>query len=205
MQSEDEISAKKWGYEVDKKNPLKVYLSSLSAIKLDAKSEGIEKGDKKSMMILLGISALILILSGINLINLKTAQAAQRAKEVGVRKVIGSTQSKLIFQFLLETFIICFAAYILAFAMVELLLPSFNEFLDKDIKLNNIDIFVYTGLLLIAFSLVSGLIPALYLSNFKPINTLKGNFVRSRHGVWLRNSILTLQLIISSFFLLFAL
>lgn len=202
MREQDEISAKKWGYETDKKNPLKVYLSPLETIKLDAKSDGINKGDKKSIMILLGISALILLLSGINLINLKTAQAAQRAKEVGVKKVIGSSKSKLVFQFLMETFIICFVAYILAFAMVELLLPSYNKFLNKDIQLKNISLFIYTGLLLIVFSLVSGLIPALYLSNFKPINTLKGNFARSRHGIWLRNSILTLQLIISSFFII---
>ncbi|HEX7869427.1 MAG TPA: FtsX-like permease family protein, partial [Chryseobacterium sp.] len=186
----------------DEKNAAKVYLTPLSKMKLDAKSEGINKGDKKSIMILLGLSALILVLSGINLINLKTAQASQRAKEVGVRKVVGSSKSKLIFQFLLETFMICFVAYIIAFAMVELVLPSYNKFLGKEIKLNDTNLFIYSGLLLIVFSLISGLIPALYLANFKPINTLKGNFSRSRHGVWLRNSILTLQLIISSFFII---
>lgn len=202
MQEQDEISAKKWGYEIDKKNPPRTYLLPIAKIKLDARSEGINKGDKKSIMILMGLSTLILLLSGINLINLKTAQASQRAKEVGVRKAIGSSKSRLVLQFLLETFMICFVAYILAFAMVELLLPSYNKFLGKEIKLDDISLFIYTGLLLIIFSLISGLIPALYLSNFKPINTLKGNFARSRQGVWLRNSILTLQLIISSFFII---
>ncbi|AYN02534.1 ABC transporter permease [Chryseobacterium sp. 3008163] len=199
---QEKISSEKWGEKYDKKNSPKVYLTPISKMKLDAKSEGIDKGDKKSIIILLGLSALILLLSGINLINLKTAQASQRAKEVGVRKVVGSTKSKLILQFLLETFIICFTAYILAFAMVELLLPSYNKFLGKEIKLNDTNLFIYSGLLLIVFSLISGLIPALYLSNFKPINTLKGNFSRSRNRVWLRNSILTLQLIISSFFII---
>lgn len=202
MQEQDEISAKKWGYTIDKKNPTMVYLTPISKMKLDAKSEGINKGDKKSIMILLGLSALILLLSGINLINLKTAQASQRAKEVGVRKVVGSSKSKLILQFLLETFMICFVAYIVAFAMVELFLPSYNKFLGKEIRLNDFRLFLYTGLLLITFSLIAGLIPALYLSNFKPINTLKGNFARSESGIWLRNSILTLQLIISSFFII---
>ncbi|MCX8525617.1 ABC transporter permease [Chryseobacterium formosus] len=199
---QEKISSEKWGEKYDEKNAAKVYLTPLSKMKLDAKSEGIDKGDKKSIMILLGLSALILVLSGINLINLKTAQASQRAKEVGVRKVVGSSNSKLIFQFLLETFMICFVAYIIAFAMVELVLPSYNKFLGKEIKLNDTNLFIYSGLLLIVFSLISGLIPALYLANFKPINTLKGNFSRSRHGVWLRNSILTLQLIISSFFII---
>uniref|UniRef100_A0AAU6WVY2 FtsX-like permease family protein n=1 Tax=Chryseobacterium endophyticum TaxID=1854762 RepID=A0AAU6WVY2_9FLAO len=179
-----------------------VYLTPINKMKLDARSDGISKGDKKSIMILMGLSVLILALSGINLINLKTAQASQRAKEVGVRKVVGSSKTALVLQFLLETFMICLVAYVVAFAMVELLLPSYNKFLSKDIKLIDPNLFVYTGLLLIVFSLISGLIPALYLSNFKPINTLKGNFARSKNGVWLRNGILTLQLIISSFFII---
>ncbi len=202
MQEEEEISSKKYGYTLDKKNSTTVYLTPISKMKLDAKSDGINKGDKKSIMILLGLSVLILALSGINLINLKTAQASQRAKEVGVRKVAGSSKVELVLQFLLETFMLGFVAYIVAFAMVELLLPNFNNFLDKQIKLNDPGIFIYSGLLLVIFSLISGLIPALYLSNFKPINTLKGNFARSKSGVWLRNSILTLQLIISSFFII---
>ncbi|MDP9956685.1 putative ABC transport system permease protein [Epilithonimonas hungarica] len=200
--AQEKILSEKWGEKYDEKNTAKVYLTPISKMKLEAKSEGVEKGDKKSIMILLSLSALILLLSGINLINLKTAQASQRAKEVGVRKVVGSTKSKLVLQFLLETFMICLVAYIVAFAMVELLLPTYNKFLNKEIKLNDPSLFIYTGLLLIVFSLISGLIPALYLANFKPINTLKGNFARSRHGIWLRNSILTLQLIISSFFII---
>ena len=167
MQQQDEISAKKWGYAVDKKNPPMVYLTPISKMKLDSKSDGINRGDKKSILILMGLSALILLLSGINLINLKTAQASQRAKEVGVRKAVGSSKAKLVLQFLLETFMICLAAYIIAFAMVELSLPSYNKFLNKQIKLNDPRLFIYTGLLLIIFSLISGLIPAVYLSNFE--------------------------------------
>lgn len=202
QQYHEEILSKKWGNEVNKKDLTKVYLTPLPKIKLQAKGEGISKGDNRSIRILLGLSALILILSGINLINLKTAQASQRAKEVGVRKVVGSTKSKLVLQFLLETFMICFAAYILALALLELLLPSYNHFLGKDIKLNDPKIFIYTAALLVIYALVSGLVPALYISNFKPINTLKGNFSRSRSGILLRNFILTLQLIISSFFII---
>ncbi|AZI56358.1 ABC transporter permease [Epilithonimonas vandammei] len=202
MAEQEKIATESWGEKYDATKKAEVLLTPLSKMKLDAKSEGVSKGDKKSIMILLSLSALILLLSGINLINLKTAQASQRAKEVGVRKVVGSSKSKLVLQFLLETFMICFVAYIVAFAMVEFLLPSYNKFLSKEIKLNDPNLFIYTGLLLIVFSLISGLIPALYLSNFKPINTLKGNFARSKSGVWLRNSILTLQLVISSFFII---
>ena len=198
----EKIETLAWGEKYDEKDKSKVYLTPITKMKLEAKSEGIDKGDKKSIMILLGLSALILLLSGINLINLKTAQASQRAKEVGVRKAIGSSKSKIIAQFLLENLIICLVAYIIAFASIELLLPSYNKFLGKEILLNDYRIFIYSGVLLLVFALISGVIPAMYLSNFKPINTLKGNFARSKSGVWLRNSILSLQLIISSFFII---
>ncbi len=198
----EKIEAQAWGQKYNEKDKTNVHLTPISTMKLDAKSEGVDKGDKKSIMILLGLSALILLLSGINLVNLKTAQASQRAKEVGIRKAIGSSKSKIIAQFLLENLIICLVAYIIAFASIELLLPSYNKFLGKEILLNDYRIFIYSGVLLLVFALISGVIPAMYLSNFKPINTLKGNFARSKSGVWLRNSILTLQLIISSFFII---
>jgi len=202
MAAQEKMAMEKWGEKYDEKNHTEIILTPISKMKLDAISEGVDKGDKKSIMILLGLSALILILSGINLINLKTAQSAQRAKEVGVRKAIGSSKSKLLFQFLLENFIICGVSLFLAFSFLELLLPSYNKFLGKEMTLNNPMFFVYSGLFLLIFAFLSGIIPALYLSNFKPINTLKGNFSRSKHGIWLRNSILTLQLIISSFFII---
>lgn len=198
--SQEKISAKKYGWDIGFET--KALLTNVKNIKLDAKSSGIDKGDKKSLQILMSLSSLLLILSCINLINLKTAQASQRAKEVGVRKVIGSTKSKLILQFLLETFMICLVAYILAFAIVELTLPFYNKFLGKSIKLNDYRIFAGSGIILILIAFLSGIIPSLYLSNFKPINTLKGNFSRSKHGIWLRNSILGLQLMISSFFII---
>jgi putative ABC transport system permease protein len=145
------------GRKNDEKEKSKVYLTPITKMKLEAKSEGIDKGDKKSIMILLGLSALILLLSGINLVNLKTAQASQRAKEVGVRKAIGSSKSKIIAQFLLENLIICLVAYIIAFASIELLLPSYNKFLGKQIQLNDYRIFIYSGVLLLVFALISGL------------------------------------------------
>ena len=153
-------------------------------------------------MILFTLSVLIVILSAINFINLKTAQASQRAKEIGVRKAIGSTKTDLVLQFLMETFLICMASYLLALALTELLLPSFNKFYDKQMAMSDWRIYFYSFAMVLMVTLISGLIPATYLSNFKAIETLKGNFARSKHGVWLRNGILTLQLVISSFFII---
>lgn len=177
-------------------------LTPLDQMKLHGKAYWFGTGDLKTMMILFTLSVLILILSAINFINLKTAQASQRAKEIGVRKAIGSSKSKLVLQFLLETFVICFASYILALALTEILLPSFNKFFDKQIVMNDWRIYFYSFTMVLLIALISGLIPAIYLANFKAIETLKGNFARSRHGIWLRNGILTLQLIISSFFII---
>ncbi|OPB88789.1 ABC transporter permease [Elizabethkingia ursingii] len=201
MSVEERKSSEKDGEKYDEKDKTIVSLVPLNAMKLDAKSDGIEKGDKRSILILLGLSTLILTLSGINLINLKTAQASQRAKEVGVRKAIGDSRLGVILQFLFENAIICIVAYLLSFVAIEFLLPSYNKFLGKEISMDNTNVIIYSALLLLLFIFLSGIIPALYLSNFQPINTLKGNFSRSKHGVWLRNSILTLQLIISSFFI----
>lgn len=177
-------------------------LTPLDQMKLHGKAYWFGTGDLKTMIILFTLSVLIVILSAINFINLKTAQASQRAKEIGVRKAIGSTKSSLILQFLLETFMICIVSYLLSLALTEILLPSFNKFFNKEIVMDDWHIYFYSFTMVLAVTLISGLIPATYLSNFKAIETLKGNFARSKHGIWLRNGILTLQLIISSFFII---
>lgn len=187
---------------LDLYGPTDSVLTPLDEIKLHAKASWFGPPDFKTLMILFTLSVLIVILSAINFINLKTAQASQRAKEIGVRKAIGSTKTNLVFQFLMETFLICMASYLLALALTELLLPSFNKFYDKEMVMNDWHIYFYSFSMVLMVTLISGLIPATYLSNFKAIETLKGNFARSKHGVWLRNGILTLQLIISSFFII---
>ena len=187
---------------LDLYGPNDCLLTPIDKMKLHAKASWFGGGDFKTIMILFTLSVLIVILSSINFINLKTAQASQRAKEVGVRKAIGTTRFSLILQFLLETLVICFMSYFLALSLTELLLPTFNKFFGKEIKMNDWHIYFYSFAMVMLVTLISGLIPAIYLSNFKSIETLKGNFARSKHGVWLRNGILTLQLMISSFFII---
>lgn len=200
------INAKEGGITpqqyIDTYGPNDSLLTPLYNMKLHAESTWFGKPDFKSILILFTLSVLIVILSAINFINLKTAQASQRAKEIGVRKAIGSTKSSLVVQFLLETFLICIVAYVFSLALTELLLSSFNKFFNKEIVMDNWHIYFYSFAMVSLVTVISGLIPALYLSNFKAIETLKGNFARSKHGVWLRNGILTVQLIISSFFII---
>lgn len=187
---------------LDLYGPTGSLFTPLDEVRLHAKASWFGVPDFKTIMILFTLSVLIVVLSAINFINLKTAQASQRAKEIGVRKAIGSTKFNLIVQFLLETFVLCIASYLLSLALTELLLPAFNKFFDKEMKMNDWHIYFYSFVMVIMVTLISGLIPAMYLSNFKAIETLKGNFARSKHGIWLRNGILTLQLIISSFFII---
>lgn len=206
LQLKAELGAKGSGMTaqqyMDLYGPDDLLLTPLDDLKLHAKASWFGTGDFKIIMILFTLSVLIVILSAINFINLKTAEASQRAKEVGVRKAIGGTKFSLMMQFFLETFMICLLSYMLALALTELLLPSFNKFFNKEIRLSDWHIFTYSFLMMVIVTLLSGLIPAFYLSSFKAIETLKGNFSRSRHGVWLRNGILTLQLVISSFFII---
>lgn len=187
---------------LDMYGPTDSVFTPLDEVKLHAKASWFGTPDFKTIMILFTLSVLIVVLSAINFINLKTAQASQRAKEIGVRKAIGSTRSNLIVQFLLETFVICIASYLLSLALTEILLPGFNKFFGKEMKMDDWHIYFYSFVMVIMVTVISGLIPAMYLSNFKAIETLKGNFARSKHGIWLRNGILTLQLIISSFFII---
>lgn len=200
------IGAKQAGISMEeymnKYGPNDVLLIALDKIKLHSEASWFGKGDFKTILILFSLSVLILILSAINIINLKTAQASQRAKEVGVRKAVGSTKGALILQFLLESFIICFGAFIFSLVATELVLPSYNKFIGKEMRLDNPMVIFYAVLMVVVVGIIAGLLPALYLSNFKAIETLKGNFARSKHGTWLRNGILTLQLIISSFFMI---
>ncbi|MGI9526620.1 MAG: ABC transporter permease [Weeksellaceae bacterium] len=182
--------------------PNDVEFTPIAKTNLHSKAALFKKTPIKTLRILLSIALIILSLSAFNVINLKTAQASQRAKEVGVRKAIGADKKDLIIQFLLESFIICLFSFLLSLLLLELILPAFNQFMGKEMVIWQRDFFIYAFLVLLLISLIAGLFPALYISNFKPIATLKGNFSRSKNGIWLRNTILSLQIIISSFFII---
>jgi putative ABC transport system permease protein len=158
---------------IDTYGPTDTLLTPLDKIKLHSESTWFGKPDFKSLMILFTLSVLIVILSAINFINLKTAQASQRAKEI--KKSDWKYKISLVLQFLMETFLICFASYLLSLALTEILLPSLNKFYNKEIVMNDWHIYFYSLVMVVLVTVISGLIPALYLSNFKAIETLKGN------------------------------
>ena len=159
-------------------------------------------GNLQLIFIMFGLSGLILILSIVNFINLTTANAIKRAKEIGVRKALGATKSNIINQFLTETAILTLFALLLTCVSVEIILPYFNEFMNVELKLDSGKMFLRLLVIATIISLTAGIIPAMYLSNFQAIYVLKGVFARSKKGILLRNGMLFLQFTIASFFMI---
>jgi len=155
---------------------------------------------------LLAVAAFLLILGCINFINLTTAQASQRAKEIGIRKTMGSTKQQLIFQFLSETFLLTFCATILSIVITPLLLKAFSGFIPKDLHFSlQPDMIAFLAVLVIVVSLLSGFYPALVLSSFKPVMVLK-NQIASYSGktrnLWLRKTLTISQFVIAQIFII---
>ena len=166
----------------------------------DAGPEG--SGNYKLIMVLLSLSILLILISCVNFINLSTASASQRAKEVGVKKTLGLVKLTLIKQYVLETFIQVCVGLLLAFVVVEFLLPHFNLFLYKELSLFNGNVIRIVITVAFVIALVVGIVPALYLANFESSEVLKGNFSRSKKGTYLRHVMLSVQFLISGFFLI---
>ncbi|MBN7815975.1 FtsX-like permease family protein [Algoriphagus pacificus] len=130
--------------------------------------------------ILLGtIGLFILLLAVFNYINLSVLMASKRLKEIGVRKVIGSKRSQLVFQFLSENLLVCFFAIFLGCLLAGFIfLPGFNDIASKNLQIDlfrDKKIWIFLGAMLLIVTLITGLYPATYLSSFKPIRILKGN------------------------------
>ncbi len=162
-------------------------------------------GNLKLLYIMGGLSILILVLSLVNYINLATASAIKRAKEVGVRKIVGASKNQIIAQFIFETAIIVTLAILFALAIVELSLPYYNNFLNKTLTMNGSDFYLQLFLIFGLVIIFAGIFPAIYISNFETLKVLKGNFSRSKSGIWIRNSMLIFQFGIAAFFIIGAL
>ena len=161
---------------------------------------GVNTGGLIDYVWLFGIIGIfVLILACINFMNLSTARSEKRAKEVGVRKAIGSDRGQLITQFMSESMLVAFFALILSLLLVELVLPSFNQIADK--KMTVLWNYPWFWLILVGFSVLTGLIagsyPALYLSSFQPVKVLKGTFKVGRFASVPRKVLVVFQFTVS--------
>ena len=181
-----------------KGNSLGFALQPLSSIHLhSATNNELEPGgNAKYVYIFAGVALFLLIVACINFINLSTAGASKRAKEVGIRKVSGSGRFQLIGQFLSESVLTTLFALVVAIVIIQLALPTFNTISGKHLSFDIKTIIGLIGLGLVV-GIVSGIYPAFYLSSFKPIAVLKGKFAVSHKSFGLRSSLVVFQFFIS--------
>lgn len=145
------------------------------------------------------ISGFILVIACINFVNLATARSVERAKEVGLRKVAGSSRFRLILQFLTESLVISFLSLVIAFVLVQLALPLFNNLTQKQLLFNLLDM-TQVGFFIgfaVLVGLLAGLYPAFYISSLNPVEVLKGNFKSTGKGLLLRNGLVAFQFAVS--------
>jgi len=156
-------------------------------------------GNRQYVNIFFIVAIFILIVACINFMNLATARSARRAKEVGLRKVVGAVRGQIIRQFLGEALLISFFALLLAIALVGLSLPLFNQLANKDLSLRLWDGKLLLTLVCISIGtgLVAGSYPALFLSGFQPVKVLKGNLRTLGGNLLFRNGLVITQFVVS--------
>jgi putative ABC transport system permease protein len=187
---------------VSQGNVYRFYLQKLTDIHLDNTVEGQFKAptDPKYLIIFASIAILIVVIAAINFMNLATAQASRRAKEVGIKKIGGSTRGMLITQFLTESFILVFIALIFALLIIKLSLPYFNDLLGTKLELGLFAAW-YTIPALLLFTLLVGIMsgsyPAFFLSSFSPYEVLKGSARNSSSNGKLRRVLVVFQFAVS--------
>jgi putative ABC transport system permease protein len=200
----DEKKAQAWNTPLEdflKEKEARMILENLGDLHLFSKEH---QGTGANTVFILSLLAfLILIISGINFINLSISGAAQRAKEVAIRKTLGTPKTKVVKQFVYEVFLQCIVAILIAIALVEVLLPQFNTLMGTELSLFSPynKWFLALGVVAILV-LIAGIFPGLYLSNFNPVKVLKGDFGRSKSGKHLKKTMLIVQFGISAIFLI---
>jgi putative ABC transport system permease protein len=161
--------------------------------------DGLPHGDRRFIWLFGAVALFIVLIASINFINLSTARSANRAKEVGLRKTVGSHRSHLISQFLTESFLFTFLAFVIGIILAWITLPYFNVLASKTIAFPWgvwwLLPAIAAGVLLIG--LISGVYPAFYLSSFKPINVLKGNVSRGSKSASARSALVVFQFTVS--------
>jgi predicted permease len=206
----DGLYAKYKPKDPDDKSTTAYLLQPLSDIHFngDYNTFGKARANKPTLYGLLTIAVFLLLLGCINFINLTTAQAAQRAKEIGIRKTMGSSRRQLIVQFLSETFLLTVVATILSVILIPLILKAFSGFIPTDLHFSLIEqptIVLFLVILTIVVTLLSGFYPAMVLSGFKPVLVLKNvaySGTATTRGALLRRSLTVSQFVIAQVFVM---
>ena len=179
-----------------------IHLQPLTSIHLHSNMVGElgVNGDITYIYVFAGVAVFILLIACFNFTNLSTARSLARAKEVGLRKVVGAERKQLLSQFLGETTVFALISLILAIVIAYLILPVFNRLSDRELHMdfgNNYSLVIVLILLVVGVGLVAGSYPAAILSAFKPAEVLKGKFSKGSKGVSFRKLLVTLQFMVS--------
>lgn len=158
------------------------------------------QGKKEYIALFIIVGLFLLTIACINYMNMATARSAKRAKEVGLRKVVGAQKKQIILQFLIESVIITFIALFFAFIIVELVLPVFNQFAGTKLQIGlNTPWFLYLGIFFVTFivGILSGSYPAFFLSSFQPAIVIKGEITKGNKGKLIREILVIFQFTLS--------
>lgn len=180
-------AAKKVSYQMQAVTDIHLYNGNIY--------DDLNHGDIRFVWLFSAVAGFILLIASINFINLSTAKSANRALEVGLRKTVGSSRNCLINQFLTESFLYSLVSFIVALAFASIMLPYFNTLSDKSLTLPFAEWWflpILFGICLM-LGILAGLYPAVYLSSFKPIETLKGNLSAGSKSSRLRSSLVVFQ------------
>jgi ABC-type antimicrobial peptide transport system permease subunit len=191
---------KKVNEQLAKKKPA-LFLQPMSNWHLRSEfKNGVNTGGAIQYVWMFGIiGVFVLLLACINFMNLSTARSEKRAKEVGIRKAVGSLRKQLIFQFFSESFLTVIFSFILALLLAQLLLPFFNTVADKQMSIfwSNIYFWMISIGFIIFTALIAGSYPAFYLSSFRPVKVLKGTFKAGRFAAVPRRVLVVVQFTVS--------
>ena len=177
-----------------------LFLEPMKDVYLHSTRNGSNTGNINNVYIFSVVAVFILLIACINFVNLTTARSTERAKEVGIRKVVGAARTQLARQFIGESIILCLIAFVLSVIVSSLLLPLFNQLSGKTISngiFQNLPYLLLLFLASICIGLLAGIYPALVLSSFKPVIVLKGRFATGARGILLRKALVVAQFSIS--------
>lgn len=161
--------------------------------------DNVKHGNKKMVFIFMSIAILILVIACINFINLATARATDRLKEVGLRKVLGAVRGQLVSQFIMESVLYAIIACILSGILLQLIMPAYTNLLGYKLPSywNNPMVYVFIAGVIVIVGLLAGSYPALLLSSFSPIESLKGKLKLGKNGAFFRKALVVFQFSIS--------
>jgi putative ABC transport system permease protein len=185
----------------------KIFITPVTDIYLHSRSaqDPAKRGNPSIVTILVLFSSLLLIITCINFTNLSIAQSVKRAKETGIRKVLGAGKSNLITYFMTETTIQCIAALLLSFVLAELFLPVLNNLMEMQLSLfsykDPIQIILQLSVAMLVVIVLAGGYASFFLSSYEPVKVLKGNFSRSSGSLWIRKTLIAVQFIVAAVFM----